>query len=246
MTVGSRFRASVRVRRHGTAAADSREDSTELHTLLLDTARRLARSGPLVVLIDCPQPLHARIAPTALERVLTNLVSNAQAAGATTVRLTARPADSGDDPHGRSARRAGRAAAGGAGRRGRRPRVPRGVPAGRRSSGSAAPTPPAPAAAAPVWGWRWSGALVSDAGGTVTADNRSGLGGAAVHVRLPAGQRAPATPAQRWERDRARDPAQRWVRWERHSTQPASASSAASTASACRPIGSVQLPRSSV
>ena len=37
-------------------------------------------------------------------------------------------------------------------------------------------------------------ALVTKLGGTVTADNHSALGGAAIRVYLPAGERKPAPP----------------------------------------------------
>lgn len=164
---------------------DSRKDGADVHGLLLDTARRLARSGPLEVRIDCPQPLHARIAPAELERVLTNLVNNAQAAGATTVLLSARPGDDGDDASA----------------------LPVPGPVGRRlvvldveDDGPGFPEAFLPVAferfsRADTARTRGSGAglglamvrtLVSEAGGAVTADNRSRLGGAAVHVLLPA------------------------------------------------------------
>ena len=165
--------------RFGTDTGQPPGRVTDLHELLTETARRMARVGTLALTVDSPRSLSARIEPARLEQILTNLITNAEAAGASTAHLVARAVEPAsrvlDD-------------------------LVHEVVLSVQDDGPGFPPDFLPTAferfsRADVARTRTTGAglglalvhaLVAEAGGLVSADNRSRLGGAAVWVRLPA------------------------------------------------------------
>ena len=142
---------------------------TDVGAVLLATGDRLARTSPIALDLDVPSALYATLEAASLERVLVNLVTNAAAAGATRVAVTG----------GRAAHRVLIVVADdGPGF------VPEFLPSAfeRFSRADRARTRTAGAGL----GLALVHDLISAAGGEVSADNGSALGGAAVRFWLPA------------------------------------------------------------
>jgi two-component system OmpR family sensor kinase len=168
-------------------AAEHQTQILDLGGFLTAFARRVEPVFSVRVRVTCTDGLLLRTDSDRLERIVTNLVANAAAAHATTVVLTAQPAGLGQQD---------KAATG--------PPVsllveddgpgfpPQFLPTAfeRFSRADAART----RTTGSGLGLAVVQALVTKLGGTVTADNHSALGGAAIRVYLPAGERKPAPP----------------------------------------------------
>jgi two-component system, OmpR family, sensor kinase len=170
--------------RHSAGPADQLLGVAELSDVLTRTGQRLERPG-LTVVVDVPGPIRVRSDESRIERILTNLIVNAGAAGATTVRLEAR----GLEPAGRRLR------PGAVNENGDEVLLlveddgpgfpPAFLPSAfeRFSRADAARTRGRGAGL----GLALVQALATGVGGSVSADNDSRLGGAAVRVILPRG-----------------------------------------------------------
>ena len=153
--------------REQVGALQLRLDDVDLAVLLRRTAARLGPTTGLVLTVDCP-PVHLQADADRLEQALTNLVGNAAAAGARAALLRVRTVDDEahvsveDDGDGFAPGLAAVAF----------DRFTRGDAARTRTSGAGL-------------GLSLVEAMAQAHGGSVTADNDSELGGAAVRLVLP-------------------------------------------------------------
>ena len=143
-------------------------EQTDLTAVLRYTAERLQRTSPVALEVLAAPDLPVGLAGGSVERILTNLVATAAAAGASRVLLTAAPSAGGvllevhDDGPGFPAGFLPSAFQ----------RFSRADPARTRSTGVGL-------------GLALVATLVGDAGGSVTADNHGRLGGAVIRLWLP-------------------------------------------------------------
>ena len=154
--------------RDRTDSAPRNGQRADLAVVLTTTAERLQRTSTVTLEVVAAADLQVGLTVTGVERILANLVSNAAAAGASRVLVTAARSGEGallevhDDGPGFPAAFLPSAFQ----------RFSRADPARTRSTGAGL-------------GLALVATLVGDAGGRVAADNRSQLGGAAVRLWLP-------------------------------------------------------------